>query len=109
MSTKAQNDIQKVNDALLKRDEQRDIGEELLEAVKDIRQGREGGRLTIEPNEVALARKRTGLSQQDFARALRISHRTLQHWEQGRRHPSGAAVTLLKIVARHPALLKEVS
>jgi hypothetical protein len=29
-------------------------------------------------------------------------------WEQGRRQPSGAAETLLKIVARHPEVLREV-
>lgn len=43
-----------------------------------------------------------------FAAALRISPRTLQQWEQGRRQPSGAAETLLKIVARHPEVLREV-
>jgi putative transcriptional regulator len=44
-----------------------------------------------------------GLSQAQFAA------RTLQQWEQGRRQPSGAAETLLKIVARHPEVLREVS
>jgi putative transcriptional regulator len=32
----------------------------------------------------------------------------LQQWEQGRRQPSGAAETLLKIVAKHPEILHEV-
>jgi len=33
--------------------------------------------------------------------------RTLQEWEQGRKSPSGAAVTLLKVAARHPEVLQE--
>ena len=52
-------------------------------------------------------RARALLSQGQFAAALSISVRTLQHWDQGRRQPSGAAATLLKIIARHPELLLE--
>jgi putative transcriptional regulator len=48
------------------------------------------------------------LPQAQFAAALQISARTLQQWEQGRRHPSGAAETLLKIVSRHPEILREI-
>ena len=57
--------------------------------------------------EVVPTRARTRLSQGQFAAALSISARTLQHWEQGRRQPSGAAAALLKIIARHPELLLE--
>ncbi|MDR2825969.1 MAG: transcriptional regulator, partial [Deltaproteobacteria bacterium] len=32
----------------------------------------------------------------------------LHDWEQGRREPSGAAKTLLKIASRHPEVLREV-
>ena len=58
---------------------------------------------------VAEARARTGLSQDRFAALLGISARTLRDWEQGRRSPSGAARTLLRIAARHPEVLKEAS
>jgi putative transcriptional regulator len=37
------------------------------------------------------------------------SKRTLQEWEQGRRQPSGAARTLLKIAERHPEVLRELA
>jgi len=56
---------------------------------------------------VALARAATGLSQATFAKLLGVSVRTLQEWEQGRKVPSGAAVTLLKVAARHPEVLRE--
>lgn len=58
---------------------------------------------------VAVARAATGLSQATFARLLGVSVRTLQEWEQGRKVPSGAAATLLKVAARHPEVLKELA
>lgn len=58
---------------------------------------------------VAAARAATGLSQAAFARLLGVSVRTLQEWEQGRKAPSGAAATLLRIAARHPQVLKELA
>jgi putative transcriptional regulator len=93
---------------LLERDRQRDIGEELLQAIRDVKAGRYGSVYEAEPNAVAETRLRCGLSQAQFAAALAISPRTLQQWEQGRRRPSGAAATLLKIVARHPEVLREI-
>ena len=55
--------------------------------------------------EIAAARAATGLSQEQFARLLGVSKRTLQEWEQGRKQPSGAARVLLKIAARQPRVL----
>ncbi len=47
-------------------------------------------------------RKRLGLTQAEFARALRIPLSTLRNWEQGRVLPDPAARSLLTIVARNP-------
>lgn len=95
-------------EALLARDATRNIGEELLQAIRDVKAGNAGDQYTIEANQIVQTRLKCGLSQNQFAQALQISARTLQQWEQGRRHPSGAAETLLKIVAQHPEVLKEV-
>jgi DNA-binding transcriptional regulator YiaG len=54
------------------------------------------------------ARASLGLSQQGFAEMLGISTRTLHDWEQGRREPSGAAKTLLKIAAQYPEVVQNV-
>lgn len=89
-------------------DEQRDIGAELLQAIKDVKAGKYGAKYQVDANQIVTTRMRCGLSQAQFAAALQISPRTLQQWEQGRRQPSGAAETLLKIVARHPEVLREV-
>jgi len=86
----------------------RNIGLELLDAVDDIRAGR-GRRYVVEPKTAAArARVKTGLSQARFAALLGVSRRTLEQWEQGRREPSGAAKTLIRIAELRPEVLKEV-
>jgi DNA-binding transcriptional regulator YiaG len=52
-------------------------------------------------------RKFVGLTQEAFAQALSISVHTLRNWEQGRRHPEGPAIALLRIAARHPRIIRE--
>jgi putative transcriptional regulator len=57
-----------------------------------------------------LLRKRLGMTQDEFARALRIPLSTLRNWEQGRVLPDPAARSLLTIVARNPkAALKALA
>lgn len=50
----------------------------------------------------AQVRRRLGLTQEQFARALRIPLATLRNWEQGRVVPDPAARSLLRIVAHAP-------
>ena len=59
--------------------------------------------------QLLAARMQAGMSQAEFARATGVSVRTLQEWEQGRKVPSGAAQSLLKLVSRHPELLAELA
>ncbi len=83
----------------------RDIGKELLAGIQAIKNG-EGKRIEIEvPDDVKMIREHTGLSQSVFAGVLGISKRTLQDWEQGRRHPTGPAKALLRIAYKHPDVL----
>ena len=93
---------------LKKRDAQRNIGEELLAAIVDVKAGRHGQVHQVELTQAAEARSRTGLSQPKFAELLGVSVRTLQEWEQGRRSPSGAARSLLHIAAIRPDVFREV-
>jgi predicted RNase H-like HicB family nuclease len=60
-------------------------------------------------NSAVEARKRTGLSQSNFARAIGIGIGTLRNWEQGRVKPKGTAETLLRIIERHPEILREIA
>ena len=84
-----------------------ELGLKLLGAVREMKAGIKGRTNVVTPNEVAAARLQTGLSQAQFAKALHISARTLQEWEQGRRHPSGAAQALIQIAYRHPEVIRE--
>ena len=82
--------------------------QDLLESVKQMRRG-EAARVTrVKVPKAAEARSRVGLSQQEFARLLGVSARTLQDWEQGRREPTGAAKTLLRVAFAHPEVLLEL-
>jgi putative transcriptional regulator len=62
----------------------------------------------VEPTVAAHARAKVGLSQSAFAALLGVSVRTLQDWEQGRREPTGAAQTLLRVAAAHPEALRDI-
>ncbi|MGH8614647.1 MAG: helix-turn-helix domain-containing protein [Gammaproteobacteria bacterium] len=100
---------------VVERDASRDLNAELIRAARELKRGHVGrivavhsdGRTVESP--VAKVRFSTGLSQAEFARLLGVSVRTLQQWKQGRRTPSGAAQTLLRIAERHPKVLKELT
>ncbi len=114
---------------LLERDAERDIGAELLQSVRDLKADRwaRKTRFDVQPDgtvrrrieradgtvekdevltgprwEIMAARAQSGLSQADFAKAMGISKRTLENWEQGRAKPTGAARQLLRLAARFP-------
>lgn len=81
---------------------------DLLESARQMRKGRAARTTKVELPEAAQARASSGLSQQEFAELLGVSARTLQDWEQGRREPTGAAQTLLKVAVKHPKVLREL-
>lgn len=124
------------NQELLARDAQRDIGAELLQAVKDVRAGRWARKTTFSTQsdgsvlrriersdgtvekqetltgtrwELMSARSQSGLSQFEFAKVIGVSKRTLENWEQGRAQPTGAARRLLLLAAKFPDTLQRLS
>ncbi len=59
---------------------------------------------SFEPTVLAQSvRRQLGMTQAEFAQALRIPLATLRNWEQGRVKPDPAARSLLLIVARNPS------
>ena len=84
-----------------------DMFDELMVSVEQadniIRGKTKAARVTkfAEP-EVKAIRAKTGLTQGNFAELVGVSKRTLENWEQGRRHPTGPARALLKIVDADP-------
>ena len=98
-----------INKVELAQEQARDVGQEILEGLRNVKAGRTGRRFTAASFPVVRAREKSGLSQSRFAELLGVSVRTLQEWEQGRREPSGAARTLLKIAERYPEVLQDVA
>lgn len=88
----------------------------LTESVEDARSG--GKRLkkrivTIVPvkeysaAEVKRIRKNTGLSQKLFASYMGVSDKTVEAWEAGTNHPSGAASRILSMMEINEHLTEE--
>lgn len=86
-----------------------ELGEQLLESVREMKAGLRGRVHTPKGSGIIEARLSSGLSQASFAALMGVSVRTLQDWEQGRREPSGAAKTLLKVARLHPEILRELA
>ena len=104
----------------------RKLGDELVEAfeqMRDFENGEPSGGVrvhrvarTARHSRVAAApeyshlrvsklRARLKLSQPLFAQALNVSPETVRSWEQGKRQPDGAALRLLQLTEKRPALL----
>ncbi|MDD5461062.1 MAG: helix-turn-helix domain-containing protein [Methylococcales bacterium] len=83
--------------------------EDLLQSVREMKNNRRAKETVIPVSRVLSARSKTGLTQAQFAVLLGVSVRTLQDWEQGRREPSGAAKTLLRIAEQHPEALRDLA
>jgi putative transcriptional regulator len=92
---------------VIERDSKRNIGEEVLQAIREIKAGG-GRRFVVQVSQATEARIKLGQSQADFAAMLGVSVRTLQDWEQGRREPSGAAKALLKVAVAAPDTVRKV-
>jgi putative transcriptional regulator len=94
-------------------EERRDIVQELVDAIEDIRAYKRGEialrTWRVEPSpSPAEIRIRMGLSQHAFADMLGVSVRTVQDWEQGRRMPRGPARQLLRVAEQHPEALLDL-
>jgi putative transcriptional regulator len=58
--------------------------------------------------DITAIRKKTGATQDGFARQIGVSIATLRNWEQGRRQPEGPARVLLSMLARDPGIVARV-
>jgi putative transcriptional regulator len=91
----------------------RDIGQEILEGIKEIKKHKRGKiklktHALTEPSPPSKIRQKLKLSQSAFASLMGVSPRTIQDWEQGRRKPQGPAKSLLRIAEQHPEVFTEV-
>jgi len=92
----------------------RDIGQEILEGIREVKAHKAGGKslrthTLKEPAPPQVIRAKLKLSQSAFAGLMGVSLRTVQDWEQGRRKPSGPAAALLRIAEQKPEVFAELS
>ncbi|HWF43620.1 MAG TPA: helix-turn-helix domain-containing protein [Candidatus Kapabacteria bacterium] len=78
----------------------------LLESVKEggriLRGEQKPSRSFDYASQVKGIRLKLGKSQNEFAHLIRVPVATVRNWEQGRRHPHGAAAALLALVEALP-------
>ena len=84
----------------------------LTEAVEDVKEKKLPRRIvTVLPvkeyqaEEVKAIRNRTGLSQKLFAGYMGVSDKTVEAWESGKNHPSGAASRILSMMEMDEELI----
>ena len=84
----------------------------LTEAVEDVKEKKLPRRIvTVFPvkeyqaEEVKAIRNRTGLSQKLFAGYMGVSDKTVEAWESGKNHPSGAASRILSMMEMDEELI----
>jgi len=84
-------------------------GQELLDDILTIKAGAPHRRYTPEQLLVLVVRKELKKSQPEFAKLLGVPVGTIRDWEQGRKQPGSAAITLLKVAEKHPGILEEIA
>ncbi len=81
----------------------RNLFEEIREGLEAIRDNSDAlPRHELAAPDVKAIRGAFDMSQSQLAKFLDLSLSTLQNWEQGRRGPSGAAQTLLRVMEKEP-------
>ncbi|UVW34493.1 type II toxin-antitoxin system MqsA family antitoxin [SAR92 clade bacterium H455] len=86
-----------------------DAGQALLDDVLGIKAGMPAKIWSPEQLLVIAVRKQLQKSQPDFAKLLGIPVGTLRDWEQGRKQPDSAAVTLIRVAQSHPEVLESLA
>jgi putative transcriptional regulator len=79
-----------------------------LKEAEALKRGEQtGARITTSGVIVKRLRARLDLSQAAFARRFGVPVGTVRDWEQDRRKPEGAALSLLRVIAYAPDVVQE--
>ena len=95
------------------------FGNELIDSMKEavrMKHGRCAAKNTkdtvtvrpyidFKPSEIKNLRGKAGMSASVFAKVIGVSTVTVQAWERGFRHPSGASARLLQLIFTDPKTL----
>ena len=84
-------------------------GQKLMDDILAIKAGAPHVRRGPDNLLVLSTRLDLEMTQKAFSKLLGVPVGTIRDWEQGRRQPGCAAVTLLKVAQKHPEILKEIA
>ena len=84
-------------------------GQALLDDVLAIKKGAPAKTWTPEQLLVISVRKQLKKSQPAFSKLLGVPVGTIRDWEQGRKQPDSAAITLIKVAEKNPEILEEIA
>jgi putative transcriptional regulator len=91
-----------------------EFGSALIESLQEVTAWKRGEIALLVRNVPAMSaervkaiRKAVSTSPRDFAKRFGIPARTIEGWEQGRRHPDPAASTLLRVIEKNPKAVEE--
>ena len=84
-------------------------GQALLDDVMAIKKGAPAKAWTPEQLLAISVRKKLKKSQLAFSKLLGVPIGTIRDWEQGRKQPDSAAVTLIKVAQKNPKILEEIA
>lgn len=100
-------DINKIADASVKTRVRN--WRELKQSLAEVKAGTIGRQYTPAQRLVREVRKAIGFSQVQFARTINTPVGSVRDWEQGRFEPPGAVTTLMKVIKKHPEVIKEIA
>ena len=84
-------------------------GQALLDDVLSIKAGAPSKVWTPEQLLVISVRKHLKKSQLSFSKLLGVPVGTIRDWEQGRKQPDSAAITLIKVAQKNPEILEAIA
>ena len=84
-------------------------GQALLDDVLAIKAGAPAKTWSAEQLLVISVRKQLKKTQLAFSKLLGVPVGTVRDWEQGRKQPDSAAVTLIKVAQSNPEVLEEIA
>lgn len=66
-------------------------------------------RKEISPQQIVAVRNQLHLTQDEFAKCIFATSKSLKNWEQGVAKPNAQAAVLIQLVGRYPQLLEEAA
>ena len=83
--------------------------QEIIDDIRAIKAGAPHRRYSPEQMLALCIRLDLKMSQKAFSKLLGVPVGTIRDWEQGRKQPGSAAITLLKVAEKHPGVLEEIA